>query len=58
MRTTDWALKDTRGWGLYKQGKAQESLAYLEEAWENREIYNHSGYLHIQEVQDAMLSLN
>ena len=50
----NWTLKDTRGWGLYKQGKVAESLAYLKTAWEEKPIYVHEGYLHIQEVENVL----
>jgi tetratricopeptide (TPR) repeat protein len=58
LQPDNWGFKDTRGWGLYKMGMVEESFAYLEEAWENREIYNHEGYLHLQEVENALDQLS
>jgi tetratricopeptide (TPR) repeat protein len=49
---------DTKGWGLYKMGKYQEALAYLEKSWELKSIYDHDVYLHLEEVKKAIASRN
>jgi tetratricopeptide (TPR) repeat protein len=50
----DYYSLDTKGWGLYKQGKYKEALAYLERSWELRPVYDHEVYLHLEEVKKAM----
>ena len=54
----NWYYLDTRGWGLYKQGRVEEALKVLKDAWEIRPIYDHEGYLHLQEVEKALTSQN
>jgi tetratricopeptide (TPR) repeat protein len=49
---------NTKGWGLYKQGRYEEALKVLNDSWDLRPIYNHTGYLHIQEVKKALASQN
>jgi tetratricopeptide (TPR) repeat protein len=50
----DWNLLDTKGWGLYKQGKYDQALKFLKESWDVRPVYEHEVYLHIQEVEKAL----
>jgi hypothetical protein len=40
------------------QEMAEESLAYLGNAWDNRELYSHESYLHLEEVQTAVALQN
>jgi len=47
---------DTKGWGLYKQGRFEEALELLERDWNSRPIYSHEIYLHLQEVKKAVAS--
>lgn len=54
INPTDYLNLDARGWGLYKQGKLEESLATLKEAWEQKPIYDHDIFIHIQEVEKAI----
>ena len=51
-----WFVLDTKGWGLYKQGKYQEALELLETAWELKPLYDHSCFTHIQAVKQAIAS--
>ena len=46
----NWNYLDTYGWGLYKQGKYEEALKVLTDAWPLRPRYDHESYLHIQEA--------
>ena len=48
----------TKGWGLYKIGKYEESLELLESSWDIRSRYNHNHYVHIQEVKQALAKQN
>ena len=52
-----YALQN-KGWGLYKQGKREESLNTLKQSWDLLPIYNHDIYLHIQEVERALARQN
>ena len=54
----NWYYLDTRGWGLYKQGRYEEALKVLKDAWPLRPFYTHEGYQHIQEVEKALASQN
>jgi tetratricopeptide (TPR) repeat protein len=48
---------DTKGWGLYKQGKYQEALKILEASWDLRRkqaTYNHEAFLHLEAVRTAV----
>jgi tetratricopeptide (TPR) repeat protein len=45
---------DTKGYGLFKQGKNKEALKLLEQNWDLRPIYNHEIYLHLEEVKKAV----
>ena len=44
----------TKGWGLYKQGKYEEALEYLEKSWELNPIYNHEVFLHLEAARKAV----
>ena len=52
--TESWYNLDTKGWGLFKQGRYEEALDVLKDAWELRPLYDHEGYWHIQEVEQAI----
>jgi len=45
---------DTKGWGLYKQGKYKEALEPLEKSWSLKPVYNHEIFLHLEEVKKAV----
>jgi len=53
-----WPSLDTKGWALYKQGKFEEALSVLKDAWEHKTVYSHSLYLHIQEVEKTLKEQN
>jgi tetratricopeptide (TPR) repeat protein len=51
----DYIYLDTKGWGLYKQGKYEEALEILEKSWDLKpRHYDHELYLHIEEVKKAI----
>ena len=54
----DWNYLDTKGWGYYKQGRYEEALKVLKDAWELRPIYDHEGYQHIQKCEQALADQN
>ena len=50
---------DTKGWGLYKQGKYQEALQILQKSWDLRRenaVYNHKAFLHLEAAKKAVAS--
>jgi TolB-like protein/Tfp pilus assembly protein PilF len=47
---------DTKGWGLYKQGRFEEALKLLEKNWNLRPIYDHEIYLHLEAAKKAIAS--
>jgi tetratricopeptide (TPR) repeat protein len=49
----DCNMLDTKGWGLYKQGKYNEALEYLEKSWSLKPVYSHGIYLHLEAVKKA-----
>jgi tetratricopeptide (TPR) repeat protein len=49
-----WPSIDAKGWALYKQGKYEEALTLLKDSWDLRPAYVHTGYLHIQEIEQAI----
>jgi tetratricopeptide (TPR) repeat protein len=52
---------ETKGWGLYKQGKYQEALEILQKSWDLRmknAIYSHIQYLHLEEAKKAVANQN
>ncbi len=54
LRPGNYIYLDSKGWGLYKQGKYEEALQLLEKSWDLKPIYEHEIYLHIQEVKKAI----
>ncbi len=49
-----------KGWGLYKQGKYQESLEILQESWNLRREkakYDHQAYLHLEAAKKAVAGM-
>ncbi len=47
-----------KGWGLYKQGKYEESIQLLSEMWDKCIGYNHELYKHLQEARQALANQN
>jgi Tfp pilus assembly protein PilF len=48
---------DTKGWGLYKQGKHKEALEILQKSWDLRReqaIYDHEANLHLEAAKKAV----
>ena len=48
---------DTKGWGLYKQGKYMEALEILQKSWDLRRekaVYNHEAFLHLEAAKKAV----
>jgi tetratricopeptide (TPR) repeat protein/TolB-like protein len=45
---------DTRGWGLYKQGKYDEALKIFEKVDSLKSMYDHTLYLHLEAAKKAV----
>jgi len=55
----DYTKIDTKGWGLYKQGKYQEALEILQKSWNLRmekARYSHESFLHLEAAKKAVAS--
>jgi tetratricopeptide (TPR) repeat protein len=50
----NYSFLETKGWGLYKQGRSQEARQFLQKAWDLKPIYNQQTYLHLDEVSKAV----
>ena len=50
----DYLIIDTKGWGLYKQGKKKEALDLLQKAWALKPVYDHEVYLHLEAAKKAV----
>jgi tetratricopeptide (TPR) repeat protein len=57
----DYNYLNTKGWGLYKQGKYQEALEILQKSWSLRmknAVYDHEAYLHLEAAKKAVAGQN
>ena len=57
MDPGNYSYLDTKGWGLYKQGKFQEALEILEKSWELKPIYDHDLFLHLEEARKTVADI-
>ncbi len=51
---------NTKGWGLYKQGKYDEALDILQKSWDIRRdkaIYDHEAFLHLEAAKKAVAGM-
>jgi tetratricopeptide (TPR) repeat protein len=51
-----YEIMDTKGWGLYKQGKYQQALEILQKSWEIRReqaVYDHQAFLRLEAAEKA-----
>ena len=52
-------VMDTKGWGLFKQGKYKEALEILQKGWDLRRqhaIYDHEAFLHLESAKKAVVN--
>jgi len=57
----NYIFLDTKGWGLYKQGKYQQAYDILQKSWDLRrkkEGYEHIAYLHLAAAKKALINQN
>jgi tetratricopeptide (TPR) repeat protein len=57
MKPDNYLFLDTKGWGLYKQGKYDEAYTIIQKSWDLRRekaVYNHPAYLRLEEVKNAV----
>jgi tetratricopeptide (TPR) repeat protein len=45
---------DTKGWGLYKLGRYEEAMNFLEKAWSLKPVYDHAVFLHLEAARKAV----
>ena len=50
----DYLIIDTKGWGLYKNGRYKEALELFERSWDLRPGYEHVVYLHLEAAKKAV----
>jgi tetratricopeptide (TPR) repeat protein len=50
----NYRFLDTKGWGLYKEGKYREALDLIKRSWDLRPVYDYSIYTHLQEAEKAV----
>jgi TolB-like protein/tetratricopeptide (TPR) repeat protein len=53
----NYVFMDTKGWGLYKQGKYKEAYEILLKSWDLRrknDFYDHEAYLHLEAAKKAV----
>jgi tetratricopeptide (TPR) repeat protein len=50
----NYNMLDTKGWGLYKQGKYQEALDVLQKSWDLKPFYDHEIFLHLEAAKKAV----
>jgi TolB-like protein len=51
-------LLQLKGWGLYKQGRYEESVQLLNKMWEKSSGFNYDLYQHLQEAKQALANKN
>lgn len=54
LQPGNYLYLDTKGWGLYKQGKHQKALEFLERSWESKPMYDYDIYLHLEKARRAV----
>ncbi|MCX6259545.1 MAG: tetratricopeptide repeat protein [Bacteroidia bacterium] len=47
-------MLDTKGWGLYKQGRYKEALEFLQKSWDSNPFYSHEAYLHLEAAKKGV----
>jgi tetratricopeptide (TPR) repeat protein len=58
LKPDDYNYMDTKGWGLYKQGKFMEAREILQKSWDMSPSYSsHSIYLHLEAAKKAVAGL-
>jgi tetratricopeptide (TPR) repeat protein len=54
LQPDNYLYLDCKGWGLYKQGKYEEALKFLEKSWSLKPVYDHDIYLHLEAAKKAV----
>ena len=60
IRPDYYAFLDTKGWGLYKQGKYREALEILQKSWDLRmrnAVYDYQAARHLEAAKKAVTGL-
>jgi tetratricopeptide (TPR) repeat protein len=53
----DYAITDTKAWGLYKQGKYREALELIQRAWDQKPVYDHELFIHLEAAKKAVADI-
>jgi len=56
LKPDDYSFLDTKGWGLFKQGKYSEALELIQKSWDLKPVYDHRVYLHLEAAKKAVAS--
>jgi hypothetical protein len=54
LQPENYSFLDSKGWGLYKQGKSKEALDLIQKSWDLKPVYSHQIYLHLEEVKKTV----
>lgn len=50
----EYYMLDTKGWGLYRQGKYEDALKFLQKADSIKPVYDHELFLHLESAKKAV----
>jgi len=53
-----WNLMHYKGLALYKKEQYTDALELLRTGWDNKPLYNHAMFMHLQEAEKAVASLD
>jgi tetratricopeptide (TPR) repeat protein/AraC-like DNA-binding protein len=56
LNSDNYSYLHIKGWGFYKQGNYEEALELLNKSWEQKPVYDHEIYLHLDEVKKAVIN--
>jgi AraC-like DNA-binding protein/TolB-like protein/Flp pilus assembly protein TadD len=57
LKPDDFNFLETKGWGLFKQGKLQQALSTLQKSWDSRmqiSTYSYTAFLHLEQVKNKL----
>jgi tetratricopeptide (TPR) repeat protein len=50
----EYYMLETKGWGLFKQGRYNEALELLNKSWDLSPFYSHDTFLHLEAAKKAV----
>jgi tetratricopeptide (TPR) repeat protein len=57
LRSDNYLISETKGWGYYKKGRYKEALEILQKSWDQRmdvALYDHNAFLHLEAAKKAV----